>query len=83
MKHAKDLGIDAFALNIGTGFYTDTQLHFAYDSAGRNGMKAFLSFDFDWWHTDQTSAIGAKIKQYADHSAHQGRWQNLCIVFCR
>lgn len=69
MKHAKGLGIDAFALNIGTDFYTDTQLRFAYDSAARNGMKVFLSFDFNWWHTGQARAIGAKIKEYADNSA--------------
>jgi hypothetical protein len=69
MKRAKDLGIDAFALNIGTDSYTDTQLGFAYDSAAQNGMNVFLSFDFNWWHIDQASAVGAKIKQYADHSA--------------
>ncbi|KAJ5307639.1 Mutanase [Penicillium atrosanguineum] len=69
MKHAKALGIDAFALNIGTDSYTDTQLGYAYDSAARNGMNVFLSFDFNWWHIDQGSAVGAKIREYADHSA--------------
>ncbi|KAJ5214988.1 hypothetical protein N7468_010667 [Penicillium chermesinum] len=69
MKRAKDLGIDAFALNIGTDSYTDTQLGYAYDSASHNGMKVFLSFDFNWWATSQGSAVGAKIKQYADHPA--------------
>lgn len=67
MKRAKGLGIDAFALNIGTDSYTDTQLGFAYQSAARNGMHVFLSFDFNWWTTGQASAVGAKIKQYADH----------------
>lgn len=66
MKRAKDLGIDAFALNIGTDPYTDTQLGFAYESASKNGMNVFLSFDFNWWNIGQASAVGAKIKQYAD-----------------
>lgn len=66
MKRAKDLGIDAFALNIGTDPYTDTQLGFAYEAAAKNGMNVFLSFDFNWWNIGQASAVGAKIKQYAD-----------------
>ncbi|KAJ5601987.1 glycoside hydrolase [Penicillium lagena] len=65
MKSAKALGIDAFALNIGVDSYTDTQLNFAYDSAARNGMKVFISFDFNWYNTGQGSTIGAKVKQYA------------------
>jgi hypothetical protein len=40
-------------LNIGVGFYTDTQLGFAYDSANIDGMKLFISFDFNWYHTNQ------------------------------
>lgn len=66
MKRAKDLGIDAFALNIGVDPYTDTQLNFAYESAAQNDMKVFLSFDFNWWNTGQGGAVGAKIKQYAN-----------------
>jgi hypothetical protein len=69
MRRAKSLGIDAFALNIGVDPYTDQQLQFAYDSAANNAMKVFLSFDFNWWHTDQTSAIGQKIAQYASKPA--------------
>ena len=69
MKRARDAGIDAFALNIGTDIFTDTQLGFAYESAAKNGMQAFLSFDFNWWNIDQGDAIGAKVKQYADHPA--------------
>ncbi|KAJ9478486.1 hypothetical protein VN97_g13194, partial [Penicillium thymicola] len=42
MKRAKYVGIDAFALNIGTDSYTDTQLGFAYQSAANNGMKVFI-----------------------------------------
>jgi hypothetical protein len=32
----------------GTDPYTDTQLYYAYESAARNGMKVFISFDFNW-----------------------------------
>jgi hypothetical protein len=66
MKRAKYAGIDAFALNIGTDSYTDKQLDFAYKSAATNGMKVFLSFDFNWWQTSQGGAVGAKIAQYAN-----------------
>lgn len=69
MKRAKSLGIDAFALNIGVDPYTDTQLNFAYDSAANNGMKVFISFDFNWWNINQASAIGQKIQQYASRPA--------------
>ncbi|OGM43642.1 hypothetical protein ABOM_008516 [Aspergillus bombycis] len=65
MKRAKALGIDAFALNIGVDPYTDAQLNWAYESAAKNDMKVFLSFDFNWYNTGQASAVGAKIKQYA------------------
>lgn len=64
MKRAKSLGIDAFALNIGVDPYTDQQLQLAYQSAAQNGMKVFISFDFNWWHIGQASAIGQKIAQY-------------------
>ncbi|KAJ6517525.1 glycoside hydrolase family 71 protein [Mycena vitilis] len=65
MQRAKAIGIDAFALNIGLDTYTDTQLGYAYQSASNNGMKVFLSFDFNWWNTGQGAAVGAKIAQYA------------------
>ncbi|CAI7656225.1 unnamed protein product [Penicillium bialowiezense] len=69
MKRAKSLGIDAFALNIGVDPYTDQQLQLAYDSAANNDMKVFLSFDFNWWHIEQASAIGQKISQYGSKPA--------------
>lgn len=59
----------AFALNIGNDDYGDTQLGFAYKSAAKNGMKVFLSFDFNWWDVNKASAVGAKIKQYANLTA--------------
>lgn len=69
MQRAKALGIDAFALNIGVDPYTDQQLQFAYQSAATNGMKVFISFDFNWWNIGQATAIGQKIAQYADKPA--------------
>ncbi|KAJ5335893.1 CAZyme family GH71 [Penicillium brevicompactum] len=69
MRRAKSLGIDAFALNIGVDPYTDQQLQLAYDSAANNDMKLFLSFDFNWWHIEQASAIGQKISQYGSKPA--------------
>ncbi|KGO76524.1 Glycoside hydrolase, family 71 [Penicillium italicum] len=69
MKRAKEAGIDAFALNIGTDSYTDTQLDYAYESAANNSMKVFISFDFNWWHASQGNEVGLKIAQYANHPA--------------
>jgi len=65
MKRAKELGIDAFALNIGVDPYTDQQLGYAYQSAANNDMKVFISFDFNWYHTSDSTAVGQKIAQYA------------------
>lgn len=65
MQRAKELGIDAFALNIGVDPYTDQQLGFAYQSAANNDMKVFISFDFNWYHTNQGTQVGQKIAQYA------------------
>lgn len=69
MQRAKAYGIDAFALNIGTDSYTDTQLGFAYQSAANNGMKVFISFDFSYWQTSNGAGVGQKIAQYAGQSA--------------
>ena len=69
MQRAKSLGIDAFALNIGTDPYTDQQLGYAYQSAARNGMKVFISFDFNWWSTGNGAGVGSKIAQYAGQAA--------------
>ncbi|KAL7920140.1 glycoside hydrolase family 71 protein [Trichoderma austrokoningii] len=69
MQRAKAYGIDAFALNIGTDSYTDTQLGYAYQSAANNGMKVFISFDFSYWSTSNGNAVGQKIAQYAGQSA--------------
>ncbi|KAL7905229.1 carbohydrate-binding module family 24 protein [Trichoderma velutinum] len=69
MQRAKAAGIDAFALNIGVDGYTDQQLGYAYDSADRNGMKVFISFDFNWWSPGNAVGVGQKIAQYASRPA--------------
>lgn len=69
MKRAKAIGIDAMALNIGRDPYTQQQLEFAYESAERNGIKAFISFDFNWYHTDQAADVGQMIAQFANRPA--------------
>ncbi len=69
MRQAKAAGIDAFALNIGTDGFTDTQLEFAYESARSNNMSVFISFDFNWYSTSNTSGIAGTIGTYADHPA--------------
>lgn len=69
MSAAKAAGIDAFALNIGVDSYTDTQLGYAYDSAAKNGMKVFISFDFNWYSINDAATIGQKIATYAAKDA--------------
>ncbi|KAL8646448.1 MAG: hypothetical protein Q9226_006852 [Calogaya cf. arnoldii] len=69
MIRAKSFGIDAFALNIGTDTFTDQQLGYAYQSAAKNGMKLFISFDFNWWKASQAMDVGAKIKQFGGQPA--------------
>lgn len=69
MKRAKDAGIDAFALNIGTDPYTDTQLALAYQSAADNDMKVFISFDFNWWQASEATSVGVKVAEFAHHPA--------------
>ncbi|KAM0245765.1 hypothetical protein ACHAQJ_010470 [Trichoderma viride] len=69
MQAAKAAGIDAFALNIGVDSYTDQQLGYAYDSAANNGMKVFISFDFNWYHTDQGTQVRQMIQKYASKPA--------------
>lgn len=67
---AKDLGIDAFALNIGTDEFTETQLSYAYESAANNDMKVFISFDFNWFDpTTDAEKVGQMIGDYSQQSA--------------
>lgn len=67
---AKAAGIDAFALNIGPDV-SNTQLGYAYDSAARVGLKAFISFDFNGglFSISDPGAVGARIKAFKDKPA--------------
>ncbi|KAF2639551.1 hypothetical protein P280DRAFT_480990 [Massarina eburnea CBS 473.64] len=65
MQQAKAAGIDAFALNIGLDSYTETQLNYAYQSAADNGMKVFISFDYNYYTTGSESAVATLIKKYS------------------
>lgn len=64
MIRAKSYNIDAFALNIGTDSNVDEQLGYAYQSATNNGMKVFISFDFNWYSTSSAATVGAMIGKY-------------------
>ncbi|ROW09494.1 hypothetical protein VMCG_02368 [Cytospora schulzeri] len=66
MVQAKELGIDAFALNIGTDSFTNEQLSYAYESAANNDMKVFISFDFNWFSpTSDAGKVGEIIAKYS------------------
>lgn len=68
MQLAKDLGIDAFALNIGTDDFSATQLSYAYESAANNDMKVFISFDFNWFDPATDAAkVGQMIANFSQH----------------
>lgn len=70
MRQAKDLGIDAFALNIGTDDFTGKQLGYAYESAAKNDMKLFISFDFNWFSATKDAAkVGQMIATYSKQTA--------------
>jgi hypothetical protein len=72
MKRAKAAGIDAFALNIGTNWFTEQQLNYAYESANNNGMKVFISFDFAWYNAYDTGVatqVGQMIAKYGSRPA--------------
>lgn len=66
MQLAKELGIDAFALNIGTDDFTEEQLTYAYESAANNDMKVFISFDFNWFDpATDAETVGQMIGKYS------------------
>ncbi|KAF9873754.1 cellobiose dehydrogenase [Colletotrichum karsti] len=66
-KRAKEVGIDAFALNIGKDPYTETQLDLAYEAAVNNGLKVFISFDFNWYKPKtEADVVGGLIAKYAN-----------------
>ncbi|KAI8941642.1 hypothetical protein NX059_002855 [Plenodomus lindquistii] len=66
----KAAGIDAFALNMGPDV-TNEQLNFAYESANRNGIKVFISFDFNGglFSISNPAAVGERIAAFKDRPA--------------
>ena len=69
MQRAKAMGIDAFALNIGTDDYTDKQLGYAYEAAVNNDFKVFISFDFAWYQAGSAAVqVGQKIATFASEA---------------
>jgi len=69
MQRAKAASIDAFALNIAKDSYTPDQLNYAYESAGKNGMKVFMSFDYNdadiYFGSGDVDLVAKYIKDYA------------------
>eukprot|EP00026_Physarum_polycephalum_P009599 Phypoly_transcript_09727.p1 GENE.Phypoly_transcript_09727~~Phypoly_transcript_09727.p1 ORF type:complete len:442 (+),score=62.71 Phypoly_transcript_09727:154-1326(+) len=54
MTAAKAIGIDAFALNVGTDDWTMDRVNLAYAAAEQVGFKVFLSFDMTLQNSAQT-----------------------------
>ncbi|KZV79724.1 glycoside hydrolase [Exidia glandulosa HHB12029] len=61
---AKNMGIDAFALNIGKDYWNDQQLGLAYSMAAQLGFKLFISFDFSYWNNGDVGAIASYMQRY-------------------
>ncbi|KZW03361.1 glycoside hydrolase [Exidia glandulosa HHB12029] len=79
---AKATGIDAFALNIGTDSFTDTQLSLAYTAANANGFKLFISFDFaasPGFGTNFQTEVVPRLQTYAPNGANVV-WNNKALV---
>ncbi|KAL7420747.1 hypothetical protein Q5752_004699 [Cryptotrichosporon argae] len=69
MTLAASKGIDGFALNIGVDSYTSQQLSYAYAAAAAVGFKCFISFDFNWYTTSNTSGVIDMLSQFVTESA--------------
>ncbi|OJJ65068.1 hypothetical protein ASPSYDRAFT_141658 [Aspergillus sydowii CBS 593.65] len=68
MELAKEIGIDAFALNCASiDSYTDKQLAYAYEAAEAVDFKVFISFDFAYWSNGDTARITSIMQKYASH----------------
>ncbi|EJD50719.1 glycoside hydrolase [Auricularia subglabra TFB-10046 SS5] len=78
---AQQTGIDAFALNIGTDNFTDTQLSLAYTAANQLGFKLFISFDFaaSPGFNDFQNQIVPRLRTYAPNGANVV-WNNKALV---
>lgn len=70
IKLAKSYGIDGFALNIGTDDYSQAQLDLGYAAAEAvGGFTVFISFDFNWYKTDQVSSVSTMLGRYVNSAA--------------
>ncbi|KAL2670071.1 hypothetical protein Neosp_014952 [[Neocosmospora] mangrovei] len=68
ISDAQAVGIDGFALNIGTDTWTLTQLHQAYAAAEAASFGLFLSFDMQTASFDSAAVIDL-INTFKDSSA--------------
>ncbi|KAI8674476.1 hypothetical protein NCS57_00345500 [Fusarium keratoplasticum] len=68
ISDAKAVGIDGFALNIGTDTWTLTQLHQAYAAAEAASFGLFLSFDMQTSSWDSPAVVDL-INQFKDSGA--------------
>ncbi|KAF9892149.1 hypothetical protein FE257_002555 [Aspergillus nanangensis] len=80
MQLAKEIGIDAFALNCAKiDSYTPTQLANAYAAANETGFKVFISFDFAYWTNGDTAEITSYMQKYSAHPA-QFQYNGAALV---
>lgn len=59
---------DAIALNFGSDYWENEQLHNAYDAGSGSGVKLFLSFDFSVFPCDVNSVVNL-VNQFAQHES--------------
>ena len=80
MELAKEIGIDAFALNCANiDSHTPTQLENAYEAASQADFKAFISFDFAYWSNGDTAEITEYMQKYSAHPA-QLQYNDAALV---
>ncbi|RSM00838.1 hypothetical protein CEP52_008915 [Fusarium oligoseptatum] len=72
ISDAQAVGIDGFALNIGTDTWTLTQLHQAYAAAEAASFGMFLSFDQQTSSWDSPAVVDL-INTFKDSSAQVKR----------
>jgi glucan endo-1,3-alpha-glucosidase len=80
MELAKEIGIDAFALNCASiDKYTDPQLALAYEAAEAVNFKVFISFDFAYWSNGDSPRITSIMQKYANHTG-QFQYNGAALV---
>jgi len=77
MTAAKAVGIDGFALNVGSDSWTWARVDTAYAAAAAVGFKVFISFDMNYYSS--ASVIVSKIATYA-HNSSQFTYNNKVFV---